>query len=45
MQKIFINVVLLGFLLLTFNGCSTIAGVGKDLQRAGQVVEKKAESY
>ena len=28
--------------LLSLNACGTIAGMGKDLQRAGQVVESEA---
>ena len=32
----------LAFTLLTLNGCSTVAGAGKDIQKAGQVIEREA---
>lgn len=44
MKKYLIQVLVIGFALITLNGCSTVAGVGKDLQKAGQVVERKAEN-
>jgi len=44
MKKQLIQVLVIGFTLLTINACSTVAGVGKDLQKAGQVVEQKAKN-
>jgi len=44
MKKLLITVVTLGFTLLVVSACGTIEGAGKDLQRAGQAVEKKARS-
>ena len=34
---------ILGITLLSLNACGTVAGMGKDLQKAGQVVQGKAE--
>lgn len=33
-------VLILGF---TMSACSTVSGVGKDLQKAGQVIEEEAD--
>ena len=43
MKKIvtFVLIGIFGFFIL--NGCSTVAGVGKDIKSAGSAVEKKAE--
>ena len=43
MKKQIIYIMVLGITLLSLNACGTIAGMGKDLQRAGQVVEGKAQ--
>ncbi len=43
MKKRIIYIMVLGITLLSLNACGTIAGMGKDLQRAGQVVEGKAQ--
>ena len=45
MQKRIITIIVLGITLLSLNACATIAGAGKDIQRAGQVVEDKARGY
>jgi predicted small secreted protein len=45
MKKRIVTIMVLGITLLSLNACGTIAGMGKDLQHAGQVVEGKAESY
>ncbi len=45
MKKQIMKLMVLGVTLLSLNACGTIAGAGKDLQRAGQVVEDKARSY
>jgi len=45
MKKLLLSLVLAGFTLLTLNACSTIAGAGKDLQRAGQAVEGEASKH
>ena len=42
MKKTVINFFVLGFMLLGLNACSTIEGAGKDIQGAGQVIEKGA---
>lgn len=43
MKTLFTHLALLVFALSTLNACSTVAGAGKDLQKAGQVIERKAE--
>jgi len=45
MKKLIVHIMVLGITLLSLSACGTIAGVGKDLQHAGQVVEDKAKSY
>ena len=45
MKKFIVHIMVLGITLLSLSACGTIAGVGKDLQHAGQVVEGKAKSY
>lgn len=43
LQK-WISIVFISILSLTvINACSTVSGVGKDIQKAGQVIEKEAE--
>lgn len=44
MKKLLISAVAMGFTVLVLSACGTIEGAGKDLQRAGQAVEKKARS-
>ncbi len=43
MKKMIVVVLISAFSLLTLNGCSTIAGAGKDIQDAGGAISKKAE--
>ncbi len=43
MKKQIVYIIVLGITLLSLNACGTIAGMGKDLQKAGQVVQGKAE--
>ena len=43
MKKIIVVTLISAFSLLTLNGCSNIAGAGKDLQGAGQVISKEAD--
>jgi len=45
MKKLFITLLVFGFTLSTLNACSTIEGVGKDIKRAGQAVEKEAQKH
>ena len=45
MKKLFITLLVFGFTLSTLNACSTIEGVGKDIKRAGQAVEKEAKKH
>ena len=42
MKKTLITLLLASFMLITLNACSTVEGLGKDIQRAGQAVEKEA---
>jgi len=44
MKKVIVTTLVFGFALFTLNACGTIEGVGKDLKRAGEVVEKKAKN-
>jgi len=43
MKKQIVYIMVLGITLLSLNACGTVAGMGKDLQKAGQVVQGKAE--
>ena len=43
MKKQIVYIMVLGIALLSLNACGTVAGMGKDLQRAGQAVEGKAQ--
>ena len=45
MKKLIVNIMVLGIALVSLNACATLAGAGKDIQRAGQVVEDKARGY
>ena len=45
MKKLLISLIVLEFTLLTLSSCATIAGVGKDMQRAGQAVEGEAQKH
>ena len=45
MKKRIVYIMVLGITLLSLNACGTIAGMGKDLQRAGQAVEGKAKRH
>ncbi len=43
MKKIIVVTLISAFTLLTINGCSTIAGAGKDIQDVGGAISDKAE--
>jgi len=43
MKKIVLTIITSAFCILTLNACSTIDGVGKDLQGAGQSISKEAK--
>jgi len=45
MKKQIIYLLVVGFTLVTLNACSTVEGVGKDIQKAGQVVEGEAKKH
>lgn len=45
MKKLFITVLILGFNVSILTGCGTIEGVGKDIKKAGQAVEKEAKKH
>jgi predicted small secreted protein len=40
-QLLLIFISLIG--LTTISACSTVSGMGKDIQKAGQVIEREAE--
>ena len=42
MKKIIVTILVFSFALFTLSACGTIEGVGKDLRKAGEAVEKKA---
>jgi predicted small secreted protein len=42
-MKQIVMILMLG-LVFTLTGCETMKGVGKDLQKAGEALEKKADS-
>ena len=42
-MKRLLNMILILLLLAVIGGCNTVAGVGKDVQKAGEKVEEKAE--
>lgn len=43
MKTLLIRLALPTIALLMLNGCNTVAGAGKDLQKAGQSIEHQAE--
>jgi len=43
MKRLLISVMLLGFSLSMLTACNTVAGAGKDVQKAGEKVEETAE--
>jgi len=43
MKRLLITVMLLGFSLSLLTACNTVAGAGKDVQKAGEKVEETAE--
>ena len=43
MNKLIVVMLISAFGLLTLNGCSTIAGAGKDIQDVGGAITHKAE--
>lgn len=42
-MKRFIAIVLTGLFAFGIAGCNTIEGVGKDIKKGGEVIEKTAE--
>ena len=42
MKRLFLSLLLLGACSVLFTGCNTIAGIGKDVQKAGEKVEDAA---
>ncbi|GAA0421673.1 hypothetical protein GCM10009133_32760 [Cocleimonas flava] len=43
MKKLLVVTLITAFGLFTLNGCSTIAGAGKDIQDVGGAITDKAE--
>ncbi|RNF82188.1 entericidin A/B family lipoprotein [Montanilutibacter psychrotolerans] len=43
MKRLIILMMLAMFSMATLGGCNTMAGAGKDVQKAGEKVEDKAE--
>ena len=43
MKRFLLSLVLLGFTTVFLGACHTMAGVGKDVQEAGEEVEETAE--
>lgn len=43
MKRLFALLMLVMFASATLTACNTIAGAGKDVQKAGEKVEQKAE--
>ena len=43
MKRLMMMAVLGAFAAGLLSGCNTVAGAGKDIQKAGEKVEKKAE--
>ncbi len=41
-MKSMIVSLLLGFWVVALGGCNTVSGVGKDIQKAGQTIEKSS---
>ncbi len=45
MKKIIIGIMLVSFCVVSgVSGCSTVAGFGRDIQKGGKAIERKAES-
>ncbi|MDX2217839.1 MAG: entericidin A/B family lipoprotein [Burkholderiales bacterium] len=42
-MKRIVSVILSATLLLVLSGCNTIEGVGKDIKKGGEAIEKAAE--
>lgn len=42
MKRLLLSILFSIAALLTLNACSTVAGAGKDIQKAGQVIENEA---
>ncbi|PJK11874.1 entericidin [Lysobacteraceae bacterium NML95-0200] len=42
-MKRLISIAVLALLTMALSACNTMAGAGKDIQKAGQKVEQKAE--
>ncbi|HSR64178.1 MAG TPA: entericidin A/B family lipoprotein [Xanthomonadaceae bacterium] len=43
MKRLIVLMLLTAFSSLTLTACNTMAGAGKDVQKAGEKVEQKAE--
>lgn len=44
MKKITIAVIGIIFLLFSIQGCNTVKGVGKDIEKAGEAIQKSSDS-
>jgi len=44
MKHSLLSILLSAFFLFTINGCSTVEGIGKDLQGAGRALSKEAKN-
>ncbi|MBF0204663.1 MAG: entericidin A/B family lipoprotein [Desulfamplus sp.] len=40
MKKIMIAVFMMFFILFSIQGCNTVKGVGKDIEKAGEAIQK-----
>ena len=45
MKKFIVRIMVIGVTVLSLNACGTIAGIGKDIQHAGDVIQGKATNY
>ncbi|MFT3756527.1 MAG: entericidin A/B family lipoprotein [Pseudoxanthomonas sp.] len=45
MKRVISSAVLMLFLAMLVAGCNTMAGVGKDVQKAGEKVEDSADKH
>ncbi|MBF0468596.1 MAG: entericidin A/B family lipoprotein [Desulfamplus sp.] len=44
MKKIMLSVFVMFFILFSIQGCNTVKGVGKDIEKAGEAIQKTTES-
>ncbi|MBF0258658.1 MAG: entericidin A/B family lipoprotein [Desulfamplus sp.] len=44
MKKIMTVLFLMFFLLFSIQGCNTVKGVGKDIEKAGEAIQKTTDS-